>query len=347
MYRFFVIICICFLLLGCDSDKKEIIPGLEDIPLSYEIVRFEDFLYSMDTSNLYEALLPIEQQYPVFSQIFFTQILATQDAKFQQDFYDEIKKIIRTPQFKNVFDTVKQVFPNTNTFKAELDDSYRRYKHYFPGEVEPNVFTFMSYYRYQSFIFQGKKRDGVGLGLDLFLAPGIDYKLLDPTNPVFSDYAQPSYRKDQLVKRIIEQIIEDKIPPLAEGNKLIDHMVFHGKKLYLMTKLLPSQSQKVIHEYSQENMDWCKKNELNIWAFLLEKELLYKSDKNTISWYSKPGPTSRNMPGDAPARAANFIGQKIVKAYMEKFPETSMKELLSITNGTEILQKSKYKPKKS
>jgi len=333
----------CFFSCKEDQTIKQI-PGLSEIPIDYNIYRFEDILYSLDTSNLLSSMGEVERIHPSFSQIFFTQVLPTQNADSQFGFYDELKKIVAYEPLQKIYDTVQRVFPDDKFFKKDLDDAFRRYKHYFPGETEPNIYTYVSNFRFQSFIFQENNRDGVALGLDLFLAPGFDYRQIDPTNPVFSDYTIPSYTKEQIPKRVIEQLLEDKMGQLSPGNKLIDQMLYFGKKIYLLNQILPSLDMAILNEYTSKQMDWCIDNEKEIWAFLLEKELLYKSDNSTISWYARPAPTSRNMPADSPGRAANFIGYKIVKAYMERFPETSFSDLINLREGTEFLKNSKYKP---
>ncbi len=330
---------------SCKEEKTvPQIPGLSEIPLDYEIYRFEDKLYALDTMDMLNSIGEIERVHPAFSQIFFTQVLPTQNADSQFGFYNEVKRIIDYDPLKKIYDTIQRVFPDEAFFKNDLDDAFRRYKHYFPGEQEPNVYTFVSNFRFQSFIFQENNRDGVALGLDLFLAPGFNYRRIDPTNPVFSDYTIPSYMKEQIPKRVIEQLLEDKMGQLKPGIKLIDHMLYFGKKTYMLNQILPRTDMAILNEYKESAMAWCEDNEKEIWAFLLEKELLYKSDNSTISWYARPAPTSRNMPADSPGRAANYIGYKIVKAYMERFPETSLTDLINMGNGTEFLKNSKYKP---
>ncbi len=330
---------------SCTEDKSvKQIPGLDDIPLSYQIHRFEDVLYDLDTIDMLKSIGEVELKHPTFSQIFFTQVLPTQNADSQFGFYEEVKNIIRYEPLQKIYDTVQQVFPNEAVFRKDLDDAFRRYKHYFPGEKEPNIYTYVSNFRFQSFIFQDNERDGVALGLDLFLAPGFDYRQIDPTNPVFSDYALAGYAKEQLPKRVIEQLLEDKMGQTNPGNKLIDQMLYYGKKIYMLTEILPRVDLAIHNEYNEKQMQWCIDNEKEIWAFLLEHELLYKSDNSTIAWYARPAPTSRNMPADSPGRAANFVGYKMVKSYMEQFPETSLMDLINLRDGTDFLKKSKYKP---
>jgi hypothetical protein len=50
------------------------------------------------------------------------------------------------------------------------------------------------------------------------------------------------------------------------------------------------------------------------------------------------------MPRESPGKAANWIGWQIVKAYMERHPNTSFQQLLAIESPQMILDGSNYRP---
>jgi len=177
----------------------------------------------------------------------------------------------------------------------------------------------------------------------MFIGEDYPYKAIDPQNPAFSAYLTHFYQPKAIAKKIIEQIITDKLGQ-PKGSKLIDHMIHHGKKLYLLKLCLPKSSPALIHDYTDEQMAWCQSNETGIWTYLVDKELLYGTDNTTVNRYTRPAPTSRNMPAESPGRTANFLGLKIVEAYMNQHPETSLDDLIGTRDGTKILQMSKYKP---
>jgi len=52
------------------------------------------------------------------------------------------------------------------------------------------------------------------------------------------------------------------------------------------------------------------------------------------------------MPPEAPGRTANWIGWKIVKAYMNRHPEVTPADLLNIKESQKILDGSRYKPRR-
>ena len=66
----------------------------------------------------------------------------------------------------------------------------------------------------------------------------------------------------------------------------------------------------------------------------------------TYNKYINTSPNSPGMPDQAPGRTANYIGLQIVKAYMKRFPETTIPELLAIQDVQKIMDLSRYKPKR-
>ena len=58
----------------------------------------------------------------------------------------------------------------------------------------------------------------------------------------------------------------------------LDEMVYKGKVMYLMSKILEDLSDPDIFRYTQKDFDWCNNNEYNIWRHLLKMEILYHSD---------------------------------------------------------------------
>ena len=327
--------------MSCTNSVKA--PDVSQINLDYEITRFEDILYQMDTSDVYIALEKLNEQKPYFSKIYFTQILPLDNRENFETFHASIKTLIRDEAFKEVYNKVKTNYGDFSTHEKELDQAFKYLKYYFPNYQTPNIYTFTSYFGYQCFIFEDGTKDGVGVGLDLFLGEDFDYKTIDAQNPLFSDYITQFFIPEYVVKRIMEQILDDKIGGV-QGSKMVDFMLHQGKKLYLMKLLMPHHDDAIVHEYTEQQMNWCLDNESKIWSFFVDKEMIYTTDVTDIKRYTDLAPTSRNMPSESPGRTANYLGLKIVESYMKKHPETSIQQLIPMTDGTSFLQKSGYKP---
>jgi uncharacterized protein YjaZ len=60
-----------------------------------------------------------------------------------------------------------------------------------------------------------------------------------------------------------------------------------------------------------------------------------------------PSPTgTTKMPTNSPGRAGNWMGYRIIRAYMKKHPNTSLEQLMALKDAQKILDESKYKPKR-
>jgi hypothetical protein len=51
------------------------------------------------------------------------------------------------------------------------------------------------------------------------------------------------------------------------------------------------------------------------------------------------------MPTESPGQAVNYLGKKIVEAFVKANPKVTMAQLLAIDDGQEVLAGARYKPK--
>ena len=91
-------------------------------------------------------------------------------------------------------------------------------------------------------------------------------------------------------------------------------------------------------------MEWVEQNEANIWAYMIENQLLYNKDRTKYFHLIAPGPSTKNI-ANSPARIGNYIGYKIVQSYMKE-NSISIDSLFNTLDSKLILQQSKYKPRK-
>jgi hypothetical protein len=97
---------------------------------------------------------------------------------------------------------------------------------------------------------------------------------------------------------------------------------------------------------SKAQAAWLPDNEREMWAFFLKENLFYSGDYQKIRKYIEYSPGSPGMPDEAPGRTANWVGWQIIKAYMTRYPDTTMEQLIALKDAQKILDDSKYKPKR-
>jgi len=344
-FSYLALMALILMLWSCGEDTKEFVPDVTGIEISNDIIRFEQLLAQLDTNNLEHEIDSLSGRLPEFTDIFFTQVLPF-TGKTEEDFIKNLRGYLGDPRIQKLQDTVLHIFQDIEQRELEeLQQSMKYMKYYFEDFSAPNIYTFISEYTYQKFIFQDGDKDGIGIGLDLFLGRGYDYKSIDPQNPAFSEYLTRSFDRDYIPKMMLEVLIDDQLGRVP-GSRLIDNMIHNGKKLYILDKVLPGTPDSILLEYTAEQTEWVKSNELEMWAFFFDQELFYESNSMKIDKYINPSPHSPGMPDKAPGRTANYIGWKIIQAYMQRFPKTSIPELIELKDAQAIMDESRYKPKR-
>ena len=335
------LLLLSLLMSACEGETRRDLPDLSGIVVEPVFRHFDRDLFGLDTTRMLEELQTLEANYPDFAPIYFDYILRSRNPTVSPEQHaDFIRGFVGFPEVRQLYDTCQLVFGDWQPFADRFTEAFRYLTYYFPDLPTPDVTTFVSEYSMANFIY---KEQSLAVGLDFFLGDDYPYQLLNPGNPAFSRYLTRSFNADHLVAKTLQPLVEDLSGP-APGDKLLDIMVHNGKRLYLLDALLPLTPDSVKLEVSQDQVAWLNENALQMWAFFLEEELLYSADWQKIRKYVDYSPNSPGMPDEAPGRTANWLGWQIVKQYMSRFPETSMQELIGLSDAQELLLKSRYKP---
>ena len=64
------------------------------------------------------------------------------------------------------------------------------------------------------------------------------------------------------------------------GNNLLARMIYKGKLMYFIDKMLPEFSRADKLRFSGKQLKWCNENEHNIWTYLIDNDLLSHSSSS-------------------------------------------------------------------
>ncbi|MCB0649866.1 MAG: hypothetical protein KDC85_01170 [Saprospiraceae bacterium] len=342
--NYFYFVFIVMGLFACSREYKEDVPDVSDIDISVKLKRFDKDLFALDTNNIAPGLAALEEKYPEFSAVYFEKILESKNPKVAPDGHEAyVKGFLEFPTVRHLFDTCLVVYNDMSAQERSFEQAFRFLKYYFPDLATPDVTIFVSEYSYAAFIFGD---NSLAVGLDFFLGADYPYFQYNQGNPSFSNYLTRSFTKEHMVTKALRPLVEDLCGEAPADNRLIDLMVHNGKKLYIMDHLFPYTADSIKLEMTQEQVDWMKNNEYDMWTFFLSEDLLYSTDWSKIKKYVTPSPNSPGMPDVAPGRTANWLGWQIVKKYMRLNPQTTMYELIEMRDAQAMLERSKYKPKR-
>lgn len=328
------------------SDEKELPPpDITGITSPVELVRFDREMMALDTADLARGISRLDNQYPDFTDDFLRHIIPLRRGDFSpEEQLMMMKAFLTFPLIREVDSTILQKLPEAALEKqrADLERALRYYKYYLPDAPRPDtLLTFFSQFELAAALFG----DGdLAVGLEFFLGPEYDYQRVDPRETIFSSYLARTYTPEHMTEKLMRTLIEDRVPR-PRGGRLIDYLVYEGKKLFLLDRVLPETPDSILHEVTGPQMAWLEANEIPIYAHLQQEKQLYSTDPVLIRKYTQPSPSTQGMPAEAPGQAVNFLGKKIVEAFVKANPGVTMAQLLDIDDGQQVLAGARYKPK--
>lgn len=332
---------ILFLTVGCASEDPP--PEVSHIDVHPEFVRYDSLLFSMDSSDQISDFTEVRSEYPAFSELYLHRILGLPKEN-DSLIHNKLVEIARAPAIQSLSDSISSKYDGNDmeAITSDFRQAFQFYRYYFPDFSTPDVYFCFTEFAVGTFLFElAEGGDALGLSLDMFLGPTFPYELLAQRETSFSQYLTRTFTPEHMVRKALEVLIEDKVQG-AKDERLLDYMIDRGRILYTVKHLVPTMPDSVLFEYTKEQTEWCRENELAMWAHILDKELLYERKMKLISTMISPAPTTMGMPPQSPGRTADFIGYQIIEQFVDN-TDISLKELLSLTDAQEILKRSRYK----
>ena len=335
IYGFFLII----ILFSCSGETRV---DVSHIDVDIKIERFDTALDSLRPDNVLAKNRAWLDRYGYFYADYMQYMLEAGNPLDSTQLADVLRRVIETEDFNALKASVYETYPDLSEQEAGLTDAFKHVKYYFPDRTIPRVIAFFSGFAVQSPV--GK--DYLGIGLDMFL--GADSKFYPALRESIPYYLSRRFTPENIVPRTVESYVREELYPQNNLDvTLLQHMVYQGKVLYVMDRLMPDVADTLKIGYTTQQWVWTERYEPDIWAWFLQENLLYEADYNRVQKYLSEAPFTPELGehNESAPKLGVFIGWQIVQAYMERFPETTLPELLAISEAQEILDGSRYRGK--
>ena len=303
------------------------ISDVEIDPVS--IYRYEELLFNLNPYALEEEIEPYIEQY----EVFLGENIRTREGQ------EQLFEYITDPKIRELYLDTKEVWPDVESLEEELTHAFQYYRFHFANQPLPRVYTYISGLDYQYPVKDYK--NNIVIGLDMYL--GKDYELYPQVGvPSYQTFGmQPAYVSKDVMKLLGERRLEE-LSVLPEN--FLDYMVHEGKILYFLDCMLPRHHDTMKITFSGDQLSWLENNMGRVWAYFLENEMLYSSDRQIIIKFLGDAPFTAPFSRNAPPRTAAYIGWQIVRRYMEKHPEIGLADLLRERDSQKILNQSGFRP---
>ena len=306
-------------MLGCENDVK--IPDeISEISVSLSVDRFDRAFAQVDSASLPDLI----QEYPYLFP-----------GNYPEGFWQE--KIKDTIQLE-LNTEVAKAFPDFDAETLALENLFKHIAFYYPKTPIPEVVTVTSDVSFRTPVILTDSL--LIIGLDNYLGPDHHFY-----TGIQKFYAQ-NFRKEQIDVDVANAFAVKWVK--REGNRrFLDEMIYHGKRLYLMERLLTLKDKNEIIDYTPEQYEWAMANETDIWTYFVENKLLFDTDSKLLSRFINPAPFSKfylEFDNDSPPRLGRYIGWQIVKAYMDR--NNIPLQMLPAKSADEIFKEANYKPRR-
>ena len=298
--------------------------------------RFEQELFSINPENIIEKLNMWEEDFGSFAQIFTMQIIQIPYGDKVQ-YYNNLLAFVQNKDMREAYDSTALLYSDFSDLEYDLEAAFSRFAIAFPSYSIPEITTFFGGFNYGVVTYD----NNIGIGLENFLGENSKYyKYLGD-----AEYLRFQKQKRFILSNVMEVWFDEYFQKNLVGRDLLSQMIYKGKMMYFLDKMLPELSMEDKFRFNREQMVWVEENEASVWEYFIEEDLLFSKKESEFRSFLNYAPFSKGMPKEAPARIAYFIGYRMVNQYM-KNNKIEIEELIRLSDSRDFLRKSRYKPTK-
>jgi hypothetical protein len=329
-----IFIFLVTILSACQGGREFFPKNMDKVEVN--VVRFDSALLSVRPDCAETDMKQLYKEYEEFMPIYIEGVLglnAEDTAEFSRLYANFLTDTIMG--FVQTNEEVRKQFADIKNIQDELNQGFTRIHYLYPELEIPKVYLLVSGFNTSIFAYD----DIIAVGADMYL--GADYEYY---NQVVYNYQKVSMDKKFLAGDVLNYYISQKIPYTSKYNRLLEHMLFRGKQIYLLEQLLPNSPKWEVIGYTKEQWDWCVTWEKEIWNRIMDKRDLFKTESMVITSYLNNGPFTSEISQESPGRLGIWVGWRIIDSYMRHNENVTLQELMKDGDAQKILEKSFYKP---
>ncbi len=322
---------------ACDGNRYRV--NISGIKADIRIKRLEKDLFSMDPVDFKDNIIKLKEEYGKFLQLFsyVINIGEVSDSSWSNGLFSFATDKLNYEVYQNTL----SVFPDLTWLENGMTKAFRHYLYYFPEKPVPEIYTCITGFNNSIITL---KDSVLAIGLDRYLGSESKYY------PMLQIY---SYQADRMEP---DHILPDAMYGWASSEwdfsemdydpeNVLSEMIHEGKLMYFVKCMLPEEKDENIFGFSEAQMNFCRNNEDQMWQYLIENSLLFKTDQLTRRKLTGDAPFTSYFTNESPGRAAVWIGFRIIESFMRNNSNIRLADIMQVTDVQMILEKARYVPK--
>jgi len=324
---------IVFIFSACQDLVQRMKTRIPDVKITIE--RFDQELFLMNMDSIPEAVSRLYKKYDDFLDVFSYHIIGI-GSPSGRDYQAYLTMFLNDRLNREVFEETRKVFPDLKKLELKLSKSFSLYKANFPDKEIPRIIAYISRFNNSYFTVSNY----IGIGLDRYLGTStVYYKKLELPN-----YTKMNMFPDKIPSDIMCTFAQSVFPYNDSTGHVLSRMIHEGKLMYFVETMLPKEPDSLIIGYTKSQMNWVKKNENQMWTYLVEKKILFSSDAMDIRKLTGAAPFTYFFSNKSPGRAGTYLGWRIFSEFARHSSDRSFSELMAENDYEKILRISKYNP---
>ncbi len=318
---------------GCTGDSLDV--DISGIDADVHVERFDISLFGVPPDSTESAIGSIYSDYGDFFDVFNVHVINIGSASAKR-YSSFLSMFINDPVNREVFEYTGEIFSDMDKINAQLSDGFRHYLYHYPDSTLPRVVGYVSRFN------QGLFTVGpfVGVGLDQYLGAECPYYKQMGTSLYLA--------KNKVPERIPVDVMmawATRIYPYNDSvDNVLNRMVHKGMLAWFVNAMYPRMEEQFKMGFTDDQLKWCRNNEKQMWTSLVEEKLLFSADQMTIRKLTEDAPYTQFYTVESPGRAAVWQGLQIVRAFADRNPQLSVRQVMSQRNYQDLLRLSKYNP---
>ena len=338
MKKNFLFVFATILLFSCNNRSKG--PDVSAVKIDFVLERFEKDFFEMDTMNMTQSLSKLYNKYSNFYPDFMQAILGIKGVETSIETIAVSKEFYRA--YWSFNDSLLKKYKSTADFEKEIRNGLQHVKYYFPEYKIPGLITFLGPLDAPGVALT---KNYIAIGLQQFAGKNFSAYQEEDVQRLYPLYISRRFDEEYIAANCMKAIIDELFPDQSNGKPFVEQMIEKGKQWYLLDLFLPGSPDSVKTGYTQKQLDWCNRNEGEIWSILIKNEDLNSINPTVIQNYIGEAPFTQGFSQEnSPGNLGQWIGWQIVKKYAEKNSTLKPSEIMRM-NPRKILDEAKYKPR--
>jgi hypothetical protein len=332
MRKFLYFFLACFVFFSCKfvADKKD----CDAVGERIEIARYDKLLNEYVEFNSFSALQKMNTEYLLATKYLIEDVLRLGQVN-DDKINEKLKVFYSDSTLRKLTADALAKYSNMCRLEKKFTKGFQRLKTEVPSLKIPHIYSQIS--ALNESVVVGDSI--LGFSIDKYM--GEDYPLY---KRFFYDYQRKSMKPERILPDCFNFYLLSEYPYPEDKGRLLDRMLHRGKLEYIVSEILKYKTFGEELGYTKQEEDWCEYNRFKIWEYMMQNGHLYSTDPMVQRKYMKPAPNTAFFGDQSPMMVGVWMGMQIVDSYMKNHKETTIKDLLEMTDYSRMLAEARFNP---